>query len=134
MEQTIGKGRVLMFASPPDNVWSDLPVRPAYVPLVNQAARYLAALPADPPYYTVPAFAPVGEKAVVVDPQGKRLYNAEELQQGSAFAKLGETGLLRGPPARSVVLHCGEHRSARVGFDAALGGRPRTPRQCLAGC
>ncbi len=95
VEKTVGKGRVLLLTSAPDNIWSDLPVRPGFVPLVKQAARYLTRLPDEPAYFTVPAMALVAESAEGVKPQvmkpgGKRL--DEELKSGPAFVKLDETG------------------------------------------
>ena len=41
MEKQIGEGHVLLFASGLDNLTNDLPVRPAFVPFVDKAARYL---------------------------------------------------------------------------------------------
>ncbi len=90
LEKTTGKGRVILLTSAPDNIWSDLPLRPGFVPLLNQTARYLGGLSDDPPYYTVPATAALGGSAVVVDPAGKRQH--EELQDGSTFAKLDLIG------------------------------------------
>jgi hypothetical protein len=90
VEKAVGQGRVLLLASAPDNVWSDFPIRPGFVPFVKQAARYLARLPDEPAYYTVPATASLGTAATVMNPHGKRLY--EELKEGSSFAKLDEIG------------------------------------------
>ncbi len=93
IEKQIGKGRVLLFASPPDNVWCDLPVRPGFVPLLNQLVRYLGQVGDEPAYYTVPANAPLAGPSAVIDPHGKRLAEEEpSLQARSAFAKLGEAG------------------------------------------
>ncbi len=41
-ERRVGRGVVLLWASPFDNTWSDLPVRPIFLPLVHQGVRYLA--------------------------------------------------------------------------------------------
>lgn len=84
------RGRVVVLASAPDNVWSDFPIRPGFVPFVKQTARYLARLSDEPPYYTVPSTAALGNRAVVLNPQGKR--QDEQLQSGAAFAKLDEIG------------------------------------------
>jgi hypothetical protein len=37
MERTWGLGRVVLFSSTADNAWNDLPVRPAFVPLIHRA-------------------------------------------------------------------------------------------------
>ncbi len=52
VEGKLGAGRVLVFASTVDRDWNDLPIQPAYLPLMQQAARYLARAPmedAEPP-------------------------------------------------------------------------------------
>ncbi|HEX8027654.1 MAG TPA: BatA and WFA domain-containing protein [Vicinamibacterales bacterium] len=40
-EQTVGKGRLLVFTSDLDNEWSRFPLNPAFVPFAVEAARYL---------------------------------------------------------------------------------------------
>ena len=42
VERRLGEGRVLVWTSAADNVWSDLPVQPVFLPLVHQMVRYLA--------------------------------------------------------------------------------------------
>jgi hypothetical protein len=42
VEQAIGKGRVMTFASDVDNEWNDFPRQPTFVPFVNESLRYLA--------------------------------------------------------------------------------------------
>ena len=44
VEHKVGDGRLLVFASSLDNVWSDLPVHPVFVPFVVESARYLSGL------------------------------------------------------------------------------------------
>jgi hypothetical protein len=44
VEQTIGEGRVLTFASTFDNATSDLPLHKSFIPFVAATARYLARL------------------------------------------------------------------------------------------
>jgi hypothetical protein len=45
VEATLGQGRVLLFTSTVDRDWNDLPIRPGYLPLMQQAARHLARSP-----------------------------------------------------------------------------------------
>ncbi len=42
-EHALGRGRVLTFASSLDGAWNDLPRQPAFLPLVQQLARYAAS-------------------------------------------------------------------------------------------
>jgi hypothetical protein len=41
VERTVGRGRVLLFASTVDREWTDLPIRPGFLPLVRESARRL---------------------------------------------------------------------------------------------
>lgn len=41
-EQTVGKGRLLVFTSDLDNQWSRFPLNPAFVPFSVETARYMA--------------------------------------------------------------------------------------------
>lgn len=45
VERQIGRGRVLLLTSTLDRDWNSLPIQPAYLPLVQQAVRYLARAP-----------------------------------------------------------------------------------------
>ncbi len=45
IERPLGRGRVLLFASSVDRDWTDLPIQPAFLPLMQQAVRYLARAP-----------------------------------------------------------------------------------------
>jgi hypothetical protein len=45
VEARAGKGHMLLFTSTIDRDWTDLPIHQAYLPLVQQAARYLAREP-----------------------------------------------------------------------------------------
>ena len=45
LERSIGRGRVMLFTSTLDRDWNDLPIQPAYLPLLQQVVRYLARAP-----------------------------------------------------------------------------------------
>jgi hypothetical protein len=53
VERTVGKGRVLLWASTLDAWWTDLPLDPSYVPLVRQLVTHAARFVPAPPAYTV---------------------------------------------------------------------------------
>ena len=42
LERNVGQGRVLLFTSSLDRNWTDFPVRPAYLPMMNQSLMHLA--------------------------------------------------------------------------------------------
>jgi hypothetical protein len=41
----VGRGRVLLLTTTVDREWTDLPIRPGFLPLVQEATRYLAGTP-----------------------------------------------------------------------------------------
>ncbi len=53
VEQRQGVGKVLTWTSGMDNVWTDLPVQPVFLPLVHQMVRYLAGYVERPAAFTV---------------------------------------------------------------------------------
>lgn len=42
LERQVGRGRVLLFTTTVDDEWTDLPFRPAFLPLTRRAVQYLA--------------------------------------------------------------------------------------------
>jgi hypothetical protein len=45
VEADIGRGRVLVLTTTIDREWTDLPIRPGFLPLMQEAARWLAGAP-----------------------------------------------------------------------------------------
>ena len=45
LERALGRGRVMLFTSSLDRDWNDLPIQPAFLPLLQQSVRYLARAP-----------------------------------------------------------------------------------------
>jgi hypothetical protein len=84
LDTRIGSGRVLVFASTFDNVDNDLPLHAAWVPFVEQTARYLGRMDDGPASVPVGAFAELresqetGAAVDVVDPRGARVLSLEE--------------------------------------------------------
>lgn len=108
LERRVGAGRVLLWASSLDLAWSDLPLKPVYLPFVHQAARHLAAYTEPAPWLTVGQVldASVGAPAqppssVVLTPSGRRVGLDEE---GAEVLELTEQGFyeLRGRTGDTV--------------------------------
>ena len=84
IDQQMGEGHVLVFASTFDNVANDFPIHPSFVPFIEQTARYLGRLDAGPASVPVGAFAELrdskekGAAVDVVDPKGERVLSLEE--------------------------------------------------------
>lgn len=49
VEGKLGRGRVLLLTTTVDRDWGDLAIQPGFLPLMQQAARYLARAPLDAP-------------------------------------------------------------------------------------
>jgi hypothetical protein len=90
-ETRAGEGRVLVFASAFDNVTNDFPVTPAFVPFVEQTARYLAGLEDRKLSATVSTpleLRSVRERSVsveVIDPEGKRPLSLSEAAAAASY-------------------------------------------------
>jgi hypothetical protein len=84
MDQQMGEGHVLVFASTFDNLDNDFPLHSSFVPFVDQTARYLARMDSGPPAVMVGSFAELrdskekGAAVDVVDPKGDRALNLDE--------------------------------------------------------
>ena len=53
VERRVGAGRVLMWASTLDQTWTDLPIRPLFLPFIHRAATHLVAYVPSQPWATV---------------------------------------------------------------------------------
>ena len=97
LDQQIGEGHILVFASTFDNVANDFPIHPSFVPFIEQTARYLGRLDAGPASVPVGAFAELrdskekGAAVDVVDPKGERVLSLEEATkaQNIQFSQAG---------------------------------------------
>jgi hypothetical protein len=98
VERKVGNGRAILFASTLDTSWSDLPIRPIFLPFVHRAMRHLAAYKESQPWLTVgDVLDPSGTTSVkatsaqgmVLMPSGQRRPIEEE---GSEVMQLDEQG------------------------------------------
>jgi hypothetical protein len=84
MDQQVGGGHVLVFASTFDNIANDFPLHASFVPFVEQTARYLGRLDAGPSSVAVGSFGELRESKEtgaaidVVDPKGERVFSLTE--------------------------------------------------------
>jgi Aerotolerance regulator N-terminal/von Willebrand factor type A domain len=118
LEHRLGAGKVLVWTSPFDNVWSDLPVQPVFLPLVHQMVRYLANFVRRPGALTVGALLDVGQvraalgaatgaDLVLETPDGRHV----PLDSESAGAPVDTPGFYRvrrldgRPPAQDVAVN-----------------------------
>jgi len=84
IDEQMGDGHIVIFASTFDNIDNDFPVHPAFVPFIEQTARYLGRLDSGPSSVQVGAFGElrdskeVGAAVDVVDPKGDRVLTLDE--------------------------------------------------------
>jgi hypothetical protein len=97
LEKRIGEGRVVLLTSGLDNLTNDFPLNPAFVPFIEQTARYLAGSERQGGARPVDAFLELRnakEKAQgveVTDPEGKRPLTLGEAASAQSF-QLTEAG------------------------------------------
>ena len=98
LERRVGTGRVLLWTSTLDLSWSDLPLKPVYLPFVHQSVRHLASYAQPAPWLTVgqvldPTTGAAGGATpsgrVALTPSGRRVPLDDE---GAEVLSLNETG------------------------------------------
>jgi hypothetical protein len=97
LEKRIGEGRVVLLTSGLDNLTNDFPLHPAFVPFIEQTARYLAgserhggARPVDA-YLELRNARERAQGVEVTDPEGKRPLTLGEAASAQSF-QLTEAG------------------------------------------
>jgi hypothetical protein len=84
VDQSVGGGHILVFASTFDNIANDFPRHSSFVPFIDRAARYLGRLDSGPPAVPVGSFEELrdaketGSTVDVVDPKGDRVFSLDE--------------------------------------------------------
>lgn len=97
LDKRIGEGRVVLLTSGLDNLTNDFPLHPAFVPFIEQTARYLAGSERQGGARTVDAFLELrnareqGQGVEVTDPEGKRPLTLKEAASAQSF-QLTEAG------------------------------------------
>ncbi len=97
LEKRIGEGRVVLLTTGLDNLTNDFPLHPAFVPFIEQTARYLAGSARQGGSRTVDAFLDLrnakdqAQGVEVTDPEGKRPLTLGEAASAQSF-QLTEAG------------------------------------------
>jgi len=97
LEKHIGEGRVLLLTSGLDNLTNDFPLHPAFVPFIEQTARYLAGSEREGGARAVDAYLELrnakekGQGVEVTDPEGRRPLTLSEAASAQSF-QLTEAG------------------------------------------
>jgi hypothetical protein len=104
-EVKAGRGRILIWASALDNVWSDAPLQPVFLPLIHQVAHYAAGWVERSPAWSVGEVATVavpqgsGAQLLVLGPDGER--ERREPQNSTLAVALDESGFYEVREGRS---------------------------------
>ncbi|MEQ1760981.1 MAG: BatA domain-containing protein [Vicinamibacterales bacterium] len=135
LERQVGAGRVLLWASTLDLSWSDLPLKPVYLPFVHRSMQYLASYREPAPWLTVgqvfdadSAGAGSGQRAAIT-PSGRRVALDDE---GGPVLEMTEQGFyeIRQRPGQS-----GESEAAVVASNvdpAESDLTPMDPKEIVA--
>jgi hypothetical protein len=97
LEKRIGEGRVVLLTSGLDNLTNDFPLQPAFVPFIEQTARYLAGSERQGGARPVDAFLELrnakeqAQGVEITDPEGKRPLTLGEAASAQSF-QLTEAG------------------------------------------
>jgi Aerotolerance regulator N-terminal/von Willebrand factor type A domain len=97
LEKRIGEGRVVLLTSGLDNLTNDFPLNPAFVPFIEQTARYLAGSERQGGARLVDAYLDLrnarenAQSVEVTDPEGKRPLTLGEAASAQSF-QLTEAG------------------------------------------
>jgi hypothetical protein len=97
LEKRIGEGRVVLLTSGLDNLTNDFPLHPAFVPFIEQTARYLAGSERQGGARTVDGYLELrnakerGQGVEITDPEGKRPLTLSEAASAQSF-QLTEAG------------------------------------------
>jgi hypothetical protein len=91
LEKRIGEGRVVLLTSGLDNLTNDFPLHPAFVPFIEQTARYLAgserqggARPVDA-YLDLRNAREQAQSVEITDPEGKRPLTLNQARNAQTF-------------------------------------------------
>jgi len=91
LEKRIGEGRVVLLTSGLDNLTNDFPLNPAFVPFIEQTARYLAGSERQGGARIVDAYLDLrnareqGQGVEITDPEGKRPLTLNEAASAQSF-------------------------------------------------
>jgi hypothetical protein len=114
VEAAVGRGRVLLLTTTVDREWTDLPIRPGFLPLIQEIARYLAGAPSGEAATAIAvgqkreiALEPDDRRVEIVPPTGESRWLTPPARSGDAharrtltFAETNEPGLYRVRAAR----------------------------------
>jgi hypothetical protein len=138
-ERKIGAGRVIVWTSTLDDSWTDIGVKPVFLPLVHQLVRYLAHYEPSTSWYTVGQVLDLTARAkgradrsdrIVVTPSGERISRAGAGEGNEGLLELNEQGVYEVRPTSAPT---GRPEAIAVNLDPAESDlMPIDPRELVA--
>jgi hypothetical protein len=135
-EKKVGAGRVIVWTTTLDDTWTDLAVKPVFLPLVHQLVRYLAHYEAATSWVTVGQVLDLSARAkdraarIVVTPAGERLTLSGAGQANQGLLELSQQGIYE---IRSAAAATGRPEAIAVNIDPAESDlAPLDPRELVA--
>jgi hypothetical protein len=122
LEKKVGAGRVIVWTSPLDDTFTDIAVKPVFLPLVHQLARYVAHYEPATSWYTVGQVLDLTARAksrsdrIVVTPSGERQNRISAGEGAEGLLELDEQGIYE---VRSAVASGGRPEAIAVNLDPA---------------
>jgi hypothetical protein len=121
VERKVGAGRVIVWTTTLDDSWTDIAVKPVYLPLVQQLVRYLANYETPTSWMTVGQVLDLSARAktradrIVVTPSGQRTTQRGTSESGAeGLLELNEQGVYEIRPAGATT---GRPESIAVNLD-----------------
>ncbi|HEX3644503.1 MAG TPA: BatA and WFA domain-containing protein [Vicinamibacterales bacterium] len=107
-ERKVGGGRAILWTTTLDDSWTDIAVKPVFLPLVHQLVRYLAHYEPPTSWLTVGQVLDLTARAkgrgdrsdrIVVTPSGERISQSAEGEGNEGLLELSEQGIYEIRPA-----------------------------------
>ncbi|MCU1384994.1 MAG: double-transrane region domain protein [Acidobacteria bacterium] len=124
-ERKIGGGRSIVWTSTLDDSWTDIAVKPVFLPLVHQLVRYLAHYEPPTSWLTVGQVLDLTARAkgrgdhsdrIVVTPSGERISQSNAGEGNEGLLELNEQGIYE---IRSAAAASGRPEAIAVNLDPA---------------
>ncbi len=119
VEADIGRGRVLLLTTTVDREWTDLPIRPGFLPLVQEAARRLGGVPSGDAISALPIgaareipAAPDDRRIEIIKPDGEGRALGPETRQNAIQTRDANAEAASGSGSAAGLASVG--RAARV--------------------
>jgi hypothetical protein len=155
LEKRLGEGRVVLLTSGLDNLTNDFPLHPAFVPFIEQTARYLAGSEREGGARPVDAYLDLrnareqAQGVEVTDPEGKRPLTLGEAASAQSFqlteagyyqlrlanGRQDEVGVNADPKESNLdaipddVLALWQGKGGEASQEASAAGAPAAPRK-----